>query len=1184
MNGGIIICEGTGYTEGNTESYEANAVTGSEWKGGANSKWSDMEQVAITEDMVSEGHYNIDQYVDIMITKDGLVVLKRFESELYDECIAYVKSQIQKCMVSNKVLKATIYAKSEADYGKVTIKCLNNEFVMLSINCYTCNNSVHTSPRIGVNDIELIGNVLRSMMGIVRIQCTIDDFEESNICVIKPNNERMPFNLINYTADKIHREVVIQNSITKKDNKNMYTFKNMGRKGYSTLRHSVQERKFEPIIPQLRKSEPIYSIAVYDVETITIIENGLKVLKPIIISISWSSVEIFDDTKVASNTHTFVYSEAKYGHIGDGKYDIFIVTSFKLLLGIYNEFNKNLAREIELNVVKEYKKDMKKINKSNSLTSGIPIVNKVKPKKESGHTIEQKVRRGSVVLSHNGNKFDNLILMKAIYKVFDIDKTLDLKVEKIIERDGDIQSFSLNNYRFVDSYLLTNMSLSSLSELYGMKKRDYDFTRINPEMLMDIDKVQVLQEYCETDCYIRLKSIWKFNKLGKEDTTIHLISCSTVSQYAFSVYRKIYIRKDSISNSMKDSKVSKFISKAYKGGLVEVYRPYSSNTVQYDISSSYGNVIKNHIIPGGIGKYGKDFIGDGKTLDTFVGFVKVKVKVESKNNLHPVLSIQWENLNEDMLIEQEAYSHWRGKEVIGDVKKIGNGLIRCTGTFITYVYSEELKYAISQNNVIVEEWIDYVEYSGDTSLFKKYIDFYYDMKSSGNVAGVSFAKLILNALYGRLAINEIINITFIICDEHIEIWDHILTIKSKRRRSSNHHIITGEYRDKSVLINTNYTSKEVKDVLNKYKATQEVKTVIVAKHVASAVTAIARVELHKICILAYNNSYDKRKAISYSDTDSLVTKYKYLRRGTGLGEYKIEYRAAYTLVLGCKVYFHFDSDKKLIKITLKGVPKYAIKEHYDKLTYKEIEKLIYNKGHKYVFNFKKTIKKIVDYSFHADIPIIYTIQLSSYKRVYTYIKGKWNGTVPYQIIIHIEKNIEYNSLFKNYRSESVINTDRLIYVDKLGVDLGEKFLAMYDIKGTRHEYQFEFNVKPRDIIIIIFKFLDSQVDNYNILYRIIVEVEGENIEVNLLEKEYKTIIPNCHFTPKTRHINTSIARYHREKFISKYESVNIKSLILVVVVVNDSNKEIFINNQIPILYGIINNYMKMSDKIVHSSN
>jgi DNA polymerase elongation subunit (family B) len=245
---------------------------------------------------------------------------------------------------------------------------------------------------------------------------------------------------------------------------------------------------------------------------------------------------------------------------------------------------------------------------------------------------------------HNFSKFDGIFLLRII-------ANLDAKVNVLI-RDNNLLNISITfedisildgedktnkcTIHFHDSLLLLPSSLEKLAKNFGVEsKGSFDFKKINQATTNDqLNLIRdKLLDYNKQDCLVLYQVMKEFAVNIFHLYSLNIINYPTISSLSFAIFRSNFMKEEIIPiSNLKDYN---FIKESYRGGHVDVYRPFTKKGRKvycYDINSLYPFVMANNLFPTGIPKY---FYGSRDLNDIF-GFVKVNVTCPN-NMFCPVL-------------------------------------------------------------------------------------------------------------------------------------------------------------------------------------------------------------------------------------------------------------------------------------------------------------------------------------------------------------------------------------------------------------------------------------------------------------------------------------------------------------------------------------------------------------------
>jgi hypothetical protein len=203
-----------------------------------------------------------------------------------------------------------------------------------------------------------------------------------------------------------------------------------------------------------------------------------------------------------------------------------------------------------------------------------------------------------VVYMHNLGGFDGIFIIKALTSLSTI-KSDDLKC---IFRNGSIYEIKYRKICFRDSLKLLLSPLKSLAKSFGIKipTETFDYN-----LLFDINNLTHIftktniRNYNISDVVILDKVLKIVRKELDVSFNIELNECITLSSLSFKIFRKHYLKPNKLYKDCESENVHRFVKQSYRGGIVDVYKPYCENTYSYDINSSYPNSMKRFPMPVG---------------------------------------------------------------------------------------------------------------------------------------------------------------------------------------------------------------------------------------------------------------------------------------------------------------------------------------------------------------------------------------------------------------------------------------------------------------------------------------------------------------------------------------------------------------------------------------------------------
>jgi hypothetical protein len=524
---------------------------------------------------------------------------------------------------------------------------------------------------------------------------------------------------------------------------------------------------------------------------------------------------------------------------------------------------------------------------------------------------------GYKVYVHNLSNFDGIFLVKILSSIDNIKLYPVIKDDKMIDIKLTYSNFSKYNISFRDSLLMLPSSLRNLSKQFMVDNKGifpYNFinnqynNKINlnyigkvPEYKyfrdLNLDQYNVYIKffknkkwslkdetikYCNQDCISLYQIIEKFNTLIFNKYSINIHKYPTLPSLAFGIYRTHYLKDYPIP--LLSGLIFNDLSKSFTGGSTDMYIPSGENIYAYDVNSLYPYVMNNFDMPiGNITFFEGNIL---KINSKAFGFFECIITAP-KDLKHPILQSKIDT---------------------------GNGIrtISPLGTWTGTYFSEEI-YNAMKFGYKIEILRGYT--FDKANIFKEYINDLYEIKKASNKDEPMYliSKLLMNSLYGRFGMNELLNNNIIIDDNDIYNYIDKYTINNIISLDNNKSIIS--YFDNNIK-NTIMLSNETHSNIS--------------IGIASAITAYARIHMTQF---KNNNNYN----LYYTDTDSIyidkILSNNYI--SNDLGKMKLEYNFNEATFLGPKVYggLFFDNNNQLKAIT-------KVKGYKNKIDYYDLKSLL----------------------------------------------------------------------------------------------------------------------------------------------------------------------------------------------------------------------------------------------------
>lgn len=440
-----------------------------------------------------------------------------------------------------------------------------------------------------------------------------------------------------------------------------------------------------------------------------------------------------------------------------------------------------------------------------------------------------------------------------------------------IVRDSSIYQINYKNIIiFRCSFNLFHDSLENVAKTTLLKSKLIEDIYNYSTMLDAVKFRSKLVNYCCVDTVLLKDCLLVLNRVlcALFGCYISFTIALTVSGLSYFLFRFKYLT--AVIEELPTVNVKSTVRASYLGGCCEVYKPYGRNVYYYDVNSAYPSVMLRYNMPLNVIKpWYKLEVSD---LKGFFGFLTV------------TLEVTYCNIPFIML-------------------KNRNGVnVSPTGTFTLVVFSEELIYALSINKIKILSIHTAISFSS-SNLFKSYVLSIYKLKKQFSQASEEvFYKLMLNTLYGRLAIKSLVTLTkkiktkdlphyFLIYKSSLTLLNEgpnysLISIEEPKVSFNSYEIQNGEIR---YYCDRLYASTTEELQQSKY---------LEAPHIAAAIAAYSRIDVDKLkrnCLkLGYN--------LNYSDTDSLVTNNSGLKSSYSLGGVKLDYVIKSSYFILPKVY------------------------------------------------------------------------------------------------------------------------------------------------------------------------------------------------------------------------------------------------------------------------------------------
>lgn len=216
------------------------------------------------------------------------------------------------------------------------------------------------------------------------------------------------------------------------------------------------------------------------------------------------------------------------------------------------------------------------------------------------------------------------------------------------------------------------------------------------------------------------------------------------------------------------------IRRAYKGGFVYLNPKYGSvrglKGITLDVNSLYPSVMYDSVLPYGYPMYFEGAPNPDERYNLFI--VRLSCAFELKPNHIPTIQLK----NTRAFIETEYLTSSRGDIVEMTLTSVDLAL------FLDHYDVYDLTY--------IKGW----KFKGIKGLFKDYIDYWMAIKETTTGAHRQLAKLMLNSLYGRFAMNPASMTKFSVIDDD-GVVRHVINNKENREKYGITDVEDDELRD-----------------------------------------------------------------------------------------------------------------------------------------------------------------------------------------------------------------------------------------------------------------------------------------------------------------------------------------------------------------------------------------------------
>lgn len=367
-------------------------------------------------------------------------------------------------------------------------------------------------------------------------------------------------------------------------------------------------------------------------------------------------------------------------------------------------------------------------------------------------------------LFRNGYKLDtgeNRTKKPKTFRTLISDKNQFYSIEIIFDKKGK----KTNKVTIYDSLKKLNFTIKKIAEDFKMDIRKLDIGQytprwVRPHNLLTVDyggkykgKISKINlgykgyrpvnhkltdveiAYLKNDVEIPARALKILFDQGMDKMTI---GSDALSNYIETIGE----RKFNLAFPKLDVEYDSFIRQSYKGGWTYLNKKYKNKEVGkgivLDVNSLYPSVMYNEFLPYGVGLYYKGEYKEDKLYNLYIQ--RFKCQFELKEGYLPTIQLKG-----DLDFKSTEYLE-SSRTKLGVLKEV-----ELTMTSIDFkLFSEHY-------NIYNIEFLDGYKFKSTNGLFREYIDKWIEIKinskKEGNYAMYLIAKLMLNSLYGKFALN-----------------------------------------------------------------------------------------------------------------------------------------------------------------------------------------------------------------------------------------------------------------------------------------------------------------------------------------------------------------------------------------------------------------------------------------------
>lgn len=314
--------------------------------------------------------------------------------------------------------------------------------------------------------------------------------------------------------------------------------------------------------------------------------------------------------------------------------------------------------------------------------------------------------RGHIVFSHNGGKFDILLLIKSLNKRKDVKCRFVVSGSSIVCVTIETGGKSLNDIYLYDSYRIFQQPLAKLGESIGISKMSIDYS--------EIDKKD-WESYLYRDCEI----LWKC--VSQLSAVLNELNCNlkpTAGATAISVFRRNFLSR----RLRLEDEGGEWLRPYFAGGRTEAFNlNVNAPCYVYDVNSMYPFVMRKYTFPIGNpvvvkGDSANEYLAQSSELVSFIG---CDVEIPPSMNI-PNLPYKKDG---KLLFPVGKFSGVWDSIELATLKK----------------YCPEAKIKVKWAKVYPA-----------LPLFSSFIETMYDIRKKGGIYKIA-GKLLANSFYGKFA-------------------------------------------------------------------------------------------------------------------------------------------------------------------------------------------------------------------------------------------------------------------------------------------------------------------------------------------------------------------------------------------------------------------------------------------------